>query len=156
MVRIEDKMAEFVGKFMRVELKDNTEFELSPTEGNKRKWLYNYKKLQLAQTKLAKDAKENKLTNEAQEEFNRMSNELYLDDMNELKIVLQKSYPNLTEAQIDNVLQKYDSELLEEIFVWYGWIDDSPGETDRGGQNQRTALFCDPSQLEGICLGACR
>ena len=123
MVKIEDRLAELVGKFVRIETKDKTEFALKPREEHKRKLLFNYKKDTANDLIFGNHIKKNTLTKELIEDRDEFQVKSYDDQNAIVNEIVNESYPALSKEQLEGVMQKYGTELLEEIYCFYGWID---------------------------------
>lgn len=123
MVKISDKLGEIVGGFFRIKTKDETEFELAPTEEHKRKLLFNYKQITELAQRTEKQLDKNQLSPEKITENDTKSKELHDEQNNIIKSVIKKSYPEFQDEQISAIMLRYDSELLAEIYMAFGWID---------------------------------
>ena len=123
MVQIRDRMGELVKGIFRIKTKDETEFELRPKEGIKSRLLFNYKIMQETNQRYGELVKKDKATEDYIKAYELRSKQL-LDEQNDcMRDILKASYPEFTDDQISAIMVQYGDELLQEIYMAFGWID---------------------------------
>ncbi len=123
MVKIEDKHAELVEGIFKITLKDDSEFELKPTEGQKGKLMFNYKLVQELSARYEKLLKDNKLTEDFLETHDKKSTKLHAEQNAVIKEIVKDSYPTQSAEFISAIMVRYDNELLIELYMAFGWVN---------------------------------
>lgn len=99
-MRIEDKVGEWNGELKFI-TEDKTEFCIKPKIKHKRKLLYLEKKF---------------VDNTYKEEDIEAQDNILIN-------VIKESYPNFSNEQIEEVIQKYGTEILMELYIAWKWRD---------------------------------
>ena len=141
--KIEDKMSELVGGVFTIETKDETEFQLKPVEQDKIDLLVNYKKSSEKDIYYANKVKQGTLTLEDEKQREQFNLEQAKFQNMIIKRILKNSYPHWSDEQIQAVMQRYDTELLELVYECYGWVDKEVKEM------QKKAILNELKKLTG-------
>lgn len=143
MVKIQDKLGQIVGGLFKIKTKDDTEFELTPTEGHKRKMLFEFKRQFDADAMFTKFVKDNKVTPERVKERDIVMQEIMAAQDELVKEVLHNSYPDFKPEQLGRIMLLYGNELYDELTVCFGWIDNEIRD------KQRRAVMKELEKLSG-------
>lgn len=118
-MNIKDRMSELVKGIFHIKLKDETEFDLKPTEGQKADILMNFKKKQELDAIFNDNLKNNRLTEESIKIHNESTKKLFEEQDEILNKILTRSYDGYKPEEISAIMLRYNHELLMELyFVW--------------------------------------
>lgn len=143
MVKIADRLGEMVGGLFKIQTKDGTEFEISPTEGHKRKLLFEFKRQFDADASFTKLVKDNRVTLDKIKDRDTTMSDILEKQDEIIKDILHVSYPDFKPEQLSKICLKYGNELYDELTMCFGWIDKEVRD------KQRAAIMKELEKLSG-------